>query len=88
MDGCGPVTGSAYYQNLCMRAVNQSVGRAIRHAQDYAAIVLLDRRYVSDARVQSSLPGWLRRSGGEPNRDVSFEQRMDELESFFKRKEK
>ena len=33
-----------YYENLCMRAVNQSIGRSIRHAKDYAAIILVDQR--------------------------------------------
>jgi chromosome transmission fidelity protein 1 len=33
-----------FYETLCMRAVNQSIGRAIRHRLDHAAIVLLDER--------------------------------------------
>jgi chromosome transmission fidelity protein 1 len=37
--------GRAYYEALCMRAVNQSVGRAIRHVADFAAIVFVDGRY-------------------------------------------
>uniref|UniRef100_A0A6U5J3T4 Helicase ATP-binding domain-containing protein n=2 Tax=Corethron hystrix TaxID=216773 RepID=A0A6U5J3T4_9STRA len=48
----GPgIGGRAYYHNVCMRAVNQSIGRAIRHSKDYAAIVLIDVRYKSDRRV-------------------------------------
>lgn len=55
----GPITaGSEYYEDLCMKAVNQSIGRSIRHRGDYASIVLLDERY-SQARVRSKLPGWI-----------------------------
>ena len=37
----GPKAGAIYYQNICMRAVNQSIGRAIRHKMDYGAIILM-----------------------------------------------
>lgn len=47
-----------FYENACMRAVNQSIGRAIRHRQDYAVIVLVDRRYASE-RIREKLPGWI-----------------------------
>ena len=40
----GKKGGAVHYDNLCMKAVNQSVGRAIRHKNDYAAILLLDHR--------------------------------------------
>lgn len=50
--------GQSYYENLCMKAVNQSIGRAIRHRNDHACIVLVDKRYAR-ADIQSQLPGWI-----------------------------
>jgi chromosome transmission fidelity protein 1 len=50
--------GSEYYENLCMRAVNQSIGRSIRHKDDYSMICLLDGRY-AQSRIKSKLPGWI-----------------------------
>ena len=83
----GPVTGNAYYLNLCLRAVNQSVGRAIRHAKDYAAICLLDKRYTTDRRIQSGLPSWLTRGRTHClGKSLSFQQHMDGLERFFDRR--
>ncbi|RGP79008.1 chromosome transmission fidelity 1 [Fusarium longipes] len=52
-------TARDFYENACMRAVNQSIGRAIRHRGDYAAIVLVDRRYGTE-RIRGKLPGWIR----------------------------
>ena len=45
---------------MCMKAVNQCVGRAIRHVGDYAAIVLVDQRYAS-AAVRAKVAGWISR---------------------------
>ncbi|KAF2108306.1 TFIIH basal transcription factor complex helicase subunit [Lophiotrema nucula] len=67
-----------FYENACMRAVNQCVGRAIRHRGDYAAIMMLDRRY-SAPRIQAKLPRWIQGSlaNGAGVRDV--EKRLDEF---------
>ncbi|XP_023562906.1 ATP-dependent DNA helicase DDX11 isoform X2 [Octodon degus] len=51
--------GKALVENLCMRAVNQSIGRAIRHQRDFASIVLLDQRYTRPS-VLAKLPAWIR----------------------------
>ena len=47
----GRTPGQTYYENKCMKSVNQAIGRAIRHANDYAAIVLLDKRLSSDTKL-------------------------------------
>lgn len=59
--GDGKAAARDYYENACMRAVNQCVGRAIRHKGDYAAILMLDKRYGSE-RIQKKLPSWIRGS--------------------------
>ncbi|XP_026949103.1 ATP-dependent DNA helicase DDX11 isoform X2 [Sagmatias obliquidens] len=51
--------GKALVENLCMKAVNQSIGRAIRHQKDFASIVLLDQRYARPP-ILAKLPSWIR----------------------------
>ncbi|KAM9377189.1 ATP-dependent DNA helicase DDX11 [Pholidichthys leucotaenia] len=55
----GRSPGQALIENLCMKAVNQSIGRAIRHRGDYSSIVLCDRRY-SRAATLAKLPAWIK----------------------------
>jgi len=67
------------YEGMCLRVVNQSIGRSIRHVKDYASILLLDHRY-ADERVQGLLPGWIQNSLiVRPN----WTQTRDALSEFF-----
>jgi chromosome transmission fidelity protein 1 len=74
----GKAAARDFYENVCMRAVNQCVGRAIRHRGDYAAILMLDKRY-SAQRIQAKLPQWIRDSlaNGAGVRDV--EKHLDDF---------
>lgn len=72
-------TGAEYYENLCMKAVNQSIGRAIRHVNDYAAVLLIDERY-NQAAIQRKLPNWIRASLKSPS---NFGAVQSALVSFF-----
>ncbi|KAG6136637.1 hypothetical protein E4U38_001297 [Claviceps purpurea] len=77
-----------FYENACMRAVNQSIGRAIRHRGDYAAIVLVDSRYSTD-RIQSKLPKWIRDGMGVPEKSSNNNMLgglMGALGAFFREK--
>ncbi|AQZ19053.1 CHL1 (YPL008W) [Zygosaccharomyces parabailii] len=47
-----------FFETICLKAVNQSVGRAIRHANDYANIYLLDKRY-SNTNIRDKLSHWV-----------------------------
>uniref|UniRef100_A0A7N8XDY8 Regulator of telomere elongation helicase 1 n=1 Tax=Mastacembelus armatus TaxID=205130 RepID=A0A7N8XDY8_9TELE len=53
------LSGQEWYKQQAFRAVNQAIGRVIRHKDDYGAIFLCDQRFKnSDARAQ--LPSWVR----------------------------
>ncbi|NXU03263.1 DDX11 helicase, partial [Buphagus erythrorhynchus] len=55
----GQAPSKVLIENLCMKAVNQSIGRAIRHQKDFASILLLDHRYTRPA-IFNKLPQWIR----------------------------
>lgn len=50
--------GRRWYETQAFRAVNQAVGRAIRHKEDWGIIIMLDSRY-QEKRIQSQLSGWV-----------------------------
>ena len=70
-----------YYEDLCMKAVNQSIGRVIRHIQDYACIVLADERYSHSSIIQK-LPQWIQPSFQGA---CTFGQAFSKAAQFFKR---
>eukprot|EP00041_Stephanoeca_diplocostata_P014004 m.251522 g.251522 ORF g.251522 m.251522 type:complete len:960 (-) comp19540_c0_seq1:191-3070(-) len=76
----GRARGNDYYENICMKAVNQSVGRAIRHSNDYAAIVLADERY-SRANIRAKLPAWIQSS---LKQESSIGKTIGTLRQFFR----
>ncbi|XP_028139738.1 ATP-dependent DNA helicase DDX11 isoform X3 [Diabrotica virgifera virgifera] len=67
----GQGSGQKFYENQCMKAVNQCIGRAVRHRNDYATVLLLDERY-SRASVKNALPNWIKRSLKVCNYDEAF----------------
>ncbi|XP_056637299.1 putative ATP-dependent RNA helicase DDX11-like protein 8 isoform X3 [Diorhabda sublineata] len=67
----GQGAGQKYYENQCMKAVNQCIGRAVRHINDYATVLLLDERY-SRATVKTALPNWIKKSLKISNYEETF----------------
>ncbi|OJJ43354.1 hypothetical protein ASPZODRAFT_74418 [Penicilliopsis zonata CBS 506.65] len=74
--------GREFYENACMRAVNQCIGRAIRHLNDYAVIVMIDKRYNS-TRIQAKLPAWIRQSLVPGTPDRRTQAVVQDLSRFF-----
>ena len=74
--------GREYYENLCLRVVNQSIGRSIRHVGDYAVILLLDQRY-SQPHIRAKLPGWM---GDKISTHSAWSTVAAGLGAFFRKK--
>jgi regulator of telomere elongation helicase 1 len=53
------LTGRDWYSQQAVRAVNQAIGRVIRHRNDWGAILLCDPRFGNDS-VRNQLSRWLR----------------------------
>lgn len=60
------VTGHNWYQLEATRAVNQAVGRVIRHRNDYGAVLFCDSRF-ADPQVKQQMSAWLRPYIQTPN---------------------
>jgi len=52
------LTGNQWYIQQAARAVNQAIGRVIRHRHDYGAIILCDERFAYQQQ-QNCLSKWL-----------------------------
>ena len=78
----GKSAAREFYENACMRAVNQSIGRAIRHKADYASIIMLDKRY-STPRIQTKLPAWIKSALISDSDSRSFSDVISSIIDFF-----
>ncbi|KAL3458505.1 helicase C-terminal domain-containing protein [Aspergillus heterothallicus] len=82
---CAKAASRDFYENACMRAVNQCIGRAIRHRNDYAAIVLIDKRY-ERPNIQAKLPGWIKQSMQGSSTPLPAGATLERLARFFTNK--
>ncbi|KAK9171612.1 DNA repair helicase (rad3) family protein [Cryptosporidium meleagridis] len=76
-----------YRKVLCMKTVNQCIGRAIRHRNDYSSILLVDHRYNS-SEIKQMLPKWIAENiSNEQLVDWNFETDVIlKLRNFYKNK--
>lgn len=73
-------SGQDWYTEQAFRALNQSVGRCIRHSRDYGAIFFLESRFKTPS-FRSGLSKWYRDSIQVIN---SREQMLSDLSTFYK----
>ncbi|KAI8811722.1 helicase C-terminal domain-containing protein [Cladochytrium replicatum] len=53
------LAGAEWYKQQASRAVNQAIGRVIRHRNDFGAILLCDERFAQPSNI-NQLPVWIR----------------------------
>ncbi len=71
-------SGAEWYHLEAFRAINQAVGRVIRHKDDFGAVLLLDRRF-GDRNACAKLSSWL----PPPQNLPTFKDFSKSLEGFF-----
>ena len=83
----GVLSGDQWYSQQAFRALNQAVGRCLRHRNDHGAVLLVDERYAhgaNDALVRN-LPKWLRPA---TRKCADFDASVAGLRAFFSLKAK
>lgn len=73
------VTGSEWYEMQAFRALNQALGRCIRHKNDYGALIIVDERFQKYNRYIAALSKWIRR---EIKHYSTFNEAISSLNCF------
>ncbi|KAF5829552.1 helicase C-terminal domain-containing protein, partial [Dunaliella salina] len=81
--GGAALTGDAWYVQQAMRAVNQAMGRVIRHRWDFGAVILADRRF-AEKGTQRQMSKWLEKNMVH---HANFGTASSSLTRFFKDKQ-
>ena len=80
------ISGSEWYTQNAMKCVNQSLGRVIRHSNDYGSMLLIDTRYQSFLR-QSYISLWMRKKCKIYNNEYTNKTFFSDMKNFFKNAE-
>ncbi|XP_034496339.1 Fanconi anemia group J protein isoform X2 [Ailuropoda melanoleuca] len=82
----GLLPGRQWYEIQAYRALNQALGRCIRHKNDWGALILVDDRFRSNpSRYISGLSKWVRQ---QIQHHSTFESALESLTEFSKKHQK
>lgn len=73
-------SGQDWYNMEATRAVNQAIGRVIRHKDDYGAILLCDQRF---SNYKAGLSKWVQSHMAQNISGFNFGRTIKELRLFF-----
>jgi len=73
------LSGGEWYESQAFRALNQALGRCIRHRNDWGAILMVDDRYQRNQRYVGGLSKWVRSGVRHFSR---FDELTDSLTDF------
>lgn len=73
------LSGQEWYRLEAFRAINQAVGRVIRHKNDFGAVIFLDRRF-NEAPVIKDISDWV--SSGAV-KAPTYAQGLQDVRRFF-----
>ncbi|KAM4048052.1 Fanconi anemia group J protein isoform 2-T2 [Anomaloglossus baeobatrachus] len=80
----GLLPGSQWYEIQAYRALNQALGRCIRHKNDWGALILVDDRFRSNPKYITGLSKWVRQL---VQHHSTFNSALESLLAFSKRQE-
>lgn len=81
------LSGDDWYFLEASRAVNQAIGRVIRHKNDYGAILLCDARF-NNQRQKNQLSSWLQGHLKNQTGNQTFGSVIGEVSRFFRTAER
>ncbi|XP_037598373.1 Fanconi anemia group J protein [Cebus imitator] len=82
----GLLPGRQWYEIQAYRALNQALGRCIRHRNDWGALILVDDRFRNNpSRYISGLSKWIRQ---QIQHHSTFESALESLAEFSKKHQK
>ncbi|XP_075709107.1 Fanconi anemia group J protein [Rhinoderma darwinii] len=77
----GLLPGSQWYEIQAYRALNQALGRCIRHKNDWGALILVDDRFRSNPKYITGLSKWVRQL---VQHHSTFNNALESLVAFSK----
>ncbi|XP_033618816.1 Fanconi anemia group J protein isoform X2 [Fukomys damarensis] len=82
----GLLPGRQWYEIQAYRALNQALGRCIRHKNDWGALILVDDRFRNNpSRYISGLSKWVRQ---QIQHHLTFESALESLAQFSRKHQK